>query len=103
MICLRPGRMEVCVMDRSKSELPWASLPWASTWPTSTFDAVQEYWRDAWERSILMLDVLRERGNNYVERTEQTAPHVLTFGAELVLDGRKLERPVNYALVRIIP
>ena len=25
------------------------------------------------------------------------------FAAELVMDGRKLEQPVNYALVRIIP
>jgi hypothetical protein len=81
-------------MDHSKSELPWA-------W--SVFSAGQEYWRDACERSILLLDVLRQRGNNYVERTEQTAPHVLTFAAELVMDGRKLERPVNYALVRIVP
>ena len=74
---------------------------WAPGW--AMFTAGQEYWRDAWERSILTLDVLRQRGNNYVERTEQTAPHVLTFAAELVLDGRKLERPVNYALVRIVP
>ena len=74
---------------------------WAPGW--AMFTAGQEYWRDAWERSVLTLDVLRQRGNNYVERTEQTAPHVLTFAAELVLDGRKLERPVNYALVRIVP
>jgi pimeloyl-ACP methyl ester carboxylesterase len=30
-------------------------------------------------------------------------PHVLTFSAEIVMDGRKLERPVNYVLVRIVP
>jgi hypothetical protein len=67
------------------------------------FTAAQEYWRDAWERSVLSLEVLRQRGNNYLDRTEQTAPHVLTFAAEAVMDGRKLERPVNYALVRIVP
>jgi len=83
-------------VDQSKPELPWAS-PWYA------FAAGQEYWRDAWERSILLLDVLRQRGNNYVERTEQTAPHVLTFEAEVVIDGRKLARPVNYVLVRIAP
>lgn len=66
-------------------------------------DAAQEYWRDAWERSILFLDVLRRRGNNYLERSEQTAPHVLTFDAEVIADGRRLPRPVNYALVRIKP
>ncbi len=67
------------------------------------FAAMQEYWRDTFERSILFLDVLRQRGNNYVERTEETAPHVLTFKAEVLIDGRTLPRPVNYALVRIVP
>ena len=62
-----------------------------------------EYWVDAWQRSILLLDVLRQRGNNYVEHNARKAPHVLTFEAELVLDGRTLPRPVNYALVRIVP
>src|SRR3954452_12133671 len=61
------------------------------------------YWVDAWQRSILLLDVLRQRGNNYVEHNARQAPHVLTFEAELVLDGRTLPRPVNYALARIIP
>ena len=28
---------------------------------------------------------------------------MLKFGCELVMDGRKLPRPVNYALVRIVP
>src|SRR3954471_2396925 len=62
-----------------------------------------DYWVDAWQRSILLLDVLRQRGNNYVEHNARQAPHVLTFEAELVLDGRTLSRPVNYALARIIP
>ena len=58
---------------------------------------------DCWQRSILFLDVLRQRGNNSREHSARAAPHVLTFQAELVLDGRAFERPVNYALVRIIP
>ena len=32
------------------------------------FGAVQEYWLDAWQRSVLFLDVLRERGNIYQEQ-----------------------------------
>ena len=71
------------------------------TWPTIT--AAQEYWLDAWQRSILFLDVLRERGNTYLEHSAKEVPHVLSFNAELVRDGRSLERPVNYALARIIP
>ncbi|OAP40977.1 hypothetical protein AU381_03570 [Sinorhizobium glycinis] len=61
------------------------------------------YSLDAWQRSILFLDVMRQRARQYEEHTERTAPHVLNYDAELVLDGRSLDRPVNYALVRIIP
>ena len=67
------------------------------------FSAVGEYWLDAWQRSVLFLDVLRERGNIYQEQSAKEVPHVLTFQAELVRDGRTLDRPVNYALVRIVP
>ncbi len=70
---------------------------------TGSIDFLSEYWTDAWQRSVLALDVLRERGNTYLERTTQNAPHVLTFKGELVLDGRKFERPVNYVLARIHP
>jgi pimeloyl-ACP methyl ester carboxylesterase len=62
-----------------------------------------DYWVDAWQRSILLLDVLHQRGNNCAEHNARTAPNVLSFDAELVLDGRSLPRPVNYGLVRIIP
>jgi len=64
---------------------------------------VHDYWIDAWQRSLLFLDVLRRRGNTYYEHRESVAPNVLTFDAELVLDGRTLPRPVNYLLVRIAP
>src|ERR1700722_16373878 len=62
-----------------------------------------EYMVDAGQRSALFLDILRQRGDQYREHLAETAPHVLNFAAELVMDGRKLEQPVNYALVRIIP
>jgi hypothetical protein len=62
-----------------------------------------EYWVDAWQRSVLFLDVLRQRGNNYLERAAQQVPHVLQFQFEPVMDGRALARPVNYGLVRILP
>ncbi|NRP74513.1 hypothetical protein ILFOPFJJ_05435 [Ensifer psoraleae] len=61
------------------------------------------YSLDAWQRSILFLDVMRERGQQYKEHSAQTAPHVLNYDAELVVDGRTLDKPVNYALARIIP
>ncbi len=62
-----------------------------------------EYLLDAWQRSILFFDVLRQRGNIYREQQAKTAPNVLEFDAELVLDGRTLPRPVNYGLVSITP
>lgn len=61
------------------------------------------YMVDAGQRSILFLDVLRRRGDQYREHIAQTAPHVLRYAAELVVDGRTLDEPVNYALVRIVP
>src|SRR5437660_8214964 len=62
-----------------------------------------EYMMDAGQRSILFLDVMRRRGDQYREHVAQTAPHVLQYAAELIIDGRKLDEPVNYALVRIVP
>jgi pimeloyl-ACP methyl ester carboxylesterase len=62
-----------------------------------------EYWFDASQREVLFLDVLRQRSERYHEHAAKVAPHVLTFGCELLMDGRKLPRPVNYALVRIVP
>src|SRR5258706_11177890 len=62
-----------------------------------------EYMIDAGQRSVLFLDILRRRGDQYQEHLAQTAPHVLQYAAELIIDGRKLDEPVNYVLVRIIP
>jgi hypothetical protein len=69
----------------------------------SPFNFFQEYWIDAWQRSVLTLDTLRERGNTFVERSAEDVPHVLGFAFEPVLDGRTLPRPVNYFLIRIVP
>lgn len=69
----------------------------------SNLNFFQEYWLDVWQRSILTLDVLRERGNTYLERRDSPTPHVLSFKFELVCDGRSLPKPVNYVLVQIVP
>ncbi|WP_089684553.1 DUF3141 domain-containing protein [Billgrantia gudaonensis] len=65
--------------------------------------AAFDYWRDAVERSVLYMDVMRQRGNQYLEHIEKTKPNVLGFEAEVVMDGRQLPRPVNYELLRILP
>jgi pimeloyl-ACP methyl ester carboxylesterase len=58
---------------------------------------------DATQRSVLFWDTLWQRGNNFVENSAQGLKPVLHFEHEMVLDGRTLERPVNYALLRITP
>ena len=63
---------------------------------------VIEYMTDAAQRSLLFWDALRQRGNQYREHLAETAPHVLDFAVELVIDGRTLNRPVNYALARVV-
>jgi pimeloyl-ACP methyl ester carboxylesterase len=72
--------------------------PWLGLWAPA-FD----YAVDAVQRSVLFWDVMRQRGNQYREHLAESVPNVLDFKAELVVDGRKLERPVNYCLARIIP
>ena len=72
-------------------------------YPFGPFGAAMDYATDAVQRSILFWDVMRQRGNQYREHQVETAPHVLEYQVELVVDGRTLERPVNYALVRVLP
>ncbi len=60
------------------------------------------YWTDAAQRAVLFTDILRKRGNTYLEHLHRDQPPVLVFDYETILDGRDFERPVNYALVRII-
>jgi pimeloyl-ACP methyl ester carboxylesterase len=75
--------------------LPWMALnPWQGDW---------DYWVDACQRTILFWDVLRQRSDQYYAEKAKTVPHVLSFDAELVLDGRTFDRPVNYGLVRVKP
>jgi hypothetical protein len=81
---------------------PPAPHPEAEAVGVSTTPAI-EYLVDAAQRSVLFWDVLRRRGNQYTEHLAKAAPHVLDYPVELIIDGRKLDRPVNYALVRIVP
>ena len=79
------------------SALPAAGMAAASSlqWYRYAIDVAQ--------RSILFWDTIRQRGNNFVEHTQAGLPPVLHFEYETLVDGRKLERPVNYALARIVP
>src|ERR1700745_4283472 len=67
------------------------------------FASALEYLVDTGQRSILFMDVMRRRGEQYREHLSETVPHVLNYEIELVADGRTLKRPVNYGLVRVKP
>jgi hypothetical protein len=59
------------------------------------------YQRDIWERWILFLDTLRQRGDDMLAHERAGKPPLLDFDYELVLDARRFDRPANYALLRI--
>jgi hypothetical protein len=67
------------------------------------FAPAVEYAVDAAQRSILFWDVMRQRSNEYHAHLAETAPNVLDYQFEVVIDGRMLARPVNYGLVRVTP
>ncbi|MFZ5570751.1 MAG: DUF3141 domain-containing protein [Thermodesulfobacteriota bacterium] len=60
-----------------------------------------EYAQDAFQRSVLYWDLMRRRGNTYLEHLVKGQPPVLVFQYEIIMDGRDFPRPVNYALAQI--
>lgn len=60
-----------------------------------------EYCTDWWQRWVLFMDTMRQRGNNMLEHYENGMPPLLDYEYEVVLDARTFERPANYTLLRI--
>jgi hypothetical protein len=83
-------------MSTGKSAISGDALP-------GLFASAFEFLVDTGQRSVLFLDVMRQRGIQYREHLAETAPHVLNYAVELIVDGRTLMRPVNYGLVRVAP
>src|ERR1700739_1018400 len=71
--------------------------------PFGMFAPAMAFMIDTAQRNVLFLDVMRQRGNQYREHMAETAPHVLNYDVELIVDGRTLQRPVIYALARVVP
>src|SRR5215212_10127085 len=74
--------------------------------PISPWDLWQEgydYAVDSAQRTILFWDTLRQRGNNFIAQERAGKRPALHFDYETVLDAREFARPVNYALVQIVP
>ncbi|MFZ4538014.1 DUF3141 domain-containing protein [Propionivibrio sp.] len=99
-------------LSKSTSDLPANSPPNALKTspatgslsnPLQAWGPLGEYMTDALQRTVLFWDVLRLRSDQYYAQKAKAVPHVLSFDAELVLDGRTFERPVNYLLVRVKP
>lgn len=71
--------------------------------PTIGPTEAMAYATDAWQRSFLFWDTLLNRGNDYIEHLDQGTPPLLKFEHEVVMDGKDLAQPCNYALLRLIP
>ncbi|QTA87184.1 DUF3141 domain-containing protein [Desulfonema magnum] len=85
----------LCEQDQTDQEQ--ASDPWFGL-----MDALS-YWTDAVQRSILFMDIMRERGNVYMDHAADDQPPVLIFDYEIIMNGKELVPPSNYQLARIIP
>ena len=62
-----------------------------------------DYLVDAFQRSILFLELLRQRGNEQAEITSRPMATVLRFDHDVLMSGHTLPRPTNYSLSRILP
>lgn len=62
-----------------------------------------DYLYDAAQRSVLFLSVMRDRALQFEAQVAKVAPNVLDFTVDPVVDGRQLDRPVNYLLTRVRP
>ena len=76
---------------------------WPGGWSSNSLalDDILAYQRDLWERTILFWDTLRQRADNMIAHERAGKPPLLDFDYELIVDARRFERPVNYALLRI--
>ena len=96
------------VMGRHATSMPLSLRPFtapamAPRTPAMLAAEAFDYAVDATQRSILFWDTLRRAGNDFLEHERDGCPPVLMFPYEILLDGRRLPRPCNYALTRIIP
>jgi hypothetical protein len=60
-----------------------------------------DYTGDYFQRSVLFADILRRRGNQYLDHLRQGQPPVLAFSYDILLDGREMDPPTNFYLARI--
>ncbi len=71
--------------------------------PLTLWHQMLAYGQDAAQRALLFADTLRERGNAFIAHAQAGKPPLLHFDYTMVEDARGHARPVNYALVKIVP
>jgi pimeloyl-ACP methyl ester carboxylesterase/tellurite resistance protein len=96
------------VMGRHATSMPASLRPFTAPTvlprnPAMLAAEAFDYAVDATQRSVLFWDTLRRAGNDFLEHEREGCPPVLMFPYEILLDGRDLPRPCNYALTRITP
>jgi hypothetical protein len=82
--------------------LPGVTNPFAGM-SGNVVTGLPEYLVDAFQRTVLFFELLRERGNEQEEITSRPLATVLRFEHEILVSGHSLRRPINYSLSRIVP
>lgn len=71
--------------------------------PLQLWQEFQTYYTDSTQRYMQTLDILRERGDIFIEHESAGCPPVLDYDYEVVQDAGEFERPCNYVLLKILP
>jgi len=87
------------LIERSKEEVQALKTATLSDW----LQMYTSYLRDSVQRQALVFDALRKRGNVYTDHIDSGMPPVLDFQYEVIVDGKDLNPPVNYLLLKITP
>lgn len=88
---------QTAAMDVTKND------PFRTALPEFRAPVVGDYLTDAFQRTVLFLDLLRRRGNEQEEMTSRPMATVLRFDHEILISGRSLPKPINFSLSRIVP
>lgn len=77
---------------------------WQKTYtPERLWQEWLSYSTDSSKRLLQTADVLKERGDIFLEHELAGCPPVLDYDYQVIMDASKFERPCNYVLLRIEP
>ncbi len=89
-------------MDLGASNLP-GEMIFKNVPAATAGNAWFEYLTDSYQRSVLFLDILRQRGDQQAMMAGRPMATVLRFKCEQLMSGYSFPRPMNYSLSRIVP